>query len=111
MPMKTIWVPCSCEITATKVRAYLRRRTMRKVDLQALTGLKREGELGLDVALHIRGEADLWFRFPSLLDFNEFIKCLVAVKGTSFTYKYVRRIDEMISALPAGIESPLFQIK
>ena len=111
MPIKTFWVKCSCEITATKVRAYLPRRTLRNVDLHDLTGLKRGGELGLDVALNVRGGEDLWLRFPSTLAYKDFLQCLVLVKGTAFTYKYVHEIDEMISALPPGEESPLFQIK
>ena len=49
----------SLKITPTKVRANLRRRTMREVDLSALTGLETDIDGGLDLALHVRGEDDL----------------------------------------------------
>ena len=95
MPMKTMWVACSCELTPTKVRANLRRRTMREVDLSALTGLKTDNDDGLDLALHVRGEDDLWLRFEDSVSLNDFISSLRIIIGHSNTYKYVLEIEEM----------------
>ena len=66
----------------------------------------------MDLALHIRGEEHLWFRFDSSAILNEFIDELRQVIGTNNTYRYVLEIGEMVTAQPQTEPScPLFQIK
>ena len=74
---------------------------MREISLASLTGLRTDVDGGLDLALQVRDQEELWLRFESNDNLNEFIGEL-RVFCTNYVYRYVNEIEEMISRLPPG---------